>query len=67
MADVKTHRQPTLDEAFADIARRVLNIPTLETRNMDGLDFHDVAVWQVREALEEAWRAGAASKEPPKR
>lgn len=67
MADVKTHRQPTLDESLADIARRVLNIPTLETRNMDGLDFREVAVWQVRAALEEAWRAGAASKEPPRR
>ena len=67
MADVKTHRKPTLDETLADIARRVLNMPTLETRNSDGLDFHDVAVWQVREALEEAWRAGAASTEPKKR
>ena len=43
------------------IARRVLAIPTLETRKSDRLDFHDVAVWSVREALEHAFNAGRAS------
>ena len=36
------------------------NIETLETRNSDGLDFHDVAVWSIRDALEAAFAAGQA-------
>lgn len=50
-----------MNEVLADIAKRVLNIETLEMRKMDSLDFHDVAVWQVKKALEAAYRAGAAS------
>jgi hypothetical protein len=40
------------------------SIETLETRNSDSLDFHDVAVWSIRAALEEAFAAGqtAAAK-----
>ena len=34
---------------------------TLETRNSDGLDFHDVAVWSIRAALEAAFAAGQAA------
>ena len=33
-------------------------IETLETQNSDRLDFHDVAVWAMRAALEEAYEAG---------
>ena len=33
-------------------------IETLETRNSDRLDFHDVAVWAIRAALEAAYEAG---------
>ena len=35
-----------------------LRIETLETQNWDRLDFHDVAVWAIRAALEEAFEAG---------
>jgi hypothetical protein len=41
-----------------DIAQRRFFIETLETRNRDRLDFHDVAVWAIRDALEEAFEAG---------
>ena len=34
------------------------NIETLETQNSDRLDFHDVAVWAIRSALEDAYEAG---------
>ncbi len=44
------------DELLA-IARR-LGFGILETRNSDRLDFREVAVWQVREALEAAYEAG---------
>jgi hypothetical protein len=57
-------RKPTLDELLAAIAKETLHIDTLETRKSDSLDFHDVAVWSVKAALEAAYRAGlAAAKE----
>jgi hypothetical protein len=34
------------------------SIETLETRSSDRLDFHDVAVWAIRAALEDAYEAG---------
>ena len=39
-------------------AKHFHSIETLETRNRDRLDFHDVAVWSIRAALEEAFEAG---------
>jgi hypothetical protein len=50
-----------MKQALADIAKRLLDVETLEARNMDSLDFHELAVWQLRAALEAAYRAGAAS------
>jgi len=43
------------------IARRVLGIETLKTRKADHLDFHEVSVWQVEEALQAAYQAGRDS------
>jgi hypothetical protein len=40
------------------IARDVLGLATLETRKSDRLDFHDLAVWKIREALADAYLAG---------
>lgn len=34
------------------------NVETLETRKSDDFDFHDVAVWEIRKALEDAFIAG---------
>ena len=48
----------TLDQIFALIAQKHLFIETLETRNSDRLDVHDVSVWGVRSALEAAFKAG---------
>jgi len=48
----------TIDQIFALIAQKHLFIVTLETRHSDRLDFHDVAVWNVREALEAAFKTG---------
>ncbi len=47
-------KEPTLDELLAAIAKETLHIDTLETRKSDSLDFHDVAVWSVKAALEAA-------------
>ena len=43
---------------LASIAREHLQIPTLESRRSDHLDFHDVAVWQIEAALKAAFDAG---------
>lgn len=40
------------EATLAAIARDILFIETLEMRNSDRLDFHDVAVWSVHDALE---------------
>lgn len=48
-----------IDTIYALIAQKHLHIDTLETRHSDRLDFHDVAVWSVRDALEAAFKAGA--------
>jgi len=39
-------------------AKHFHTVETLETRNRDRLDFHDVPVWSIRAALEEAFEAG---------
>lgn len=57
----RTRKEPTVDELLDAIAKKHLDIDTLETRNSDRLDFHDVAVWSVREALLSAYQAGMAA------
>jgi hypothetical protein len=48
-----------IDSLLTLIAQKHLNIETLETRKSDRLDFHEVAVWTLRDALEAAFKAGA--------
>lgn len=48
----------TLDALPTRIAQDELCIETLETRRSDSLDFCDLAVWQLREALKAAYEAG---------
>ena len=47
-----------IDPLLTSIANEELLIDTLETRFSDRLDFHDLAVWQLREALKTAYEAG---------
>ena len=47
-----------LETLLTQIAQQHLGIETLETCKSDGLDFHDVAVWCLRDALEAAFNAG---------
>ena len=44
-----------------EIATKHFYLETLETRNSDSLDFHDVSVWSIRAALEAAFAAGQAA------
>lgn len=39
-----------------------LGLETLETRKSDSLDFHDMAVWEIKAALEAAYAAGKAAR-----
>ncbi|NVJ08782.1 hypothetical protein HUW63_26550 [Myxococcus sp. AM001] len=56
---LKPARAP--EETLERIAREALNIETLKTRNSDSLDFHDVPVWRLKEALEAAYQAGLSA------
>ena len=51
-----------ITKTLEQIAAEHLYIDTLKTRNSDSLDFHDLAVWQIKEALEAAFKAGQQSK-----
>jgi len=57
-------RDPRAQAAIqaAEIAAKVGHIETLEIRGRDGLDFHDLSVWVIREMLEAAYEAGRAAK-----
>lgn len=59
MSTKTTKRTQTYKDATVnEIAQRILGIDTLETRKSDSLDFHEVAVWTLTEALEAAFEAG---------
>lgn len=53
-----THEKNEPAALLAQIAAQYMDIPTLEARNRDSLDFHEVAVWQLKSALNAAYRAG---------
>ncbi len=52
--------------AVERIAREVLQLPTLDTRDADALDFHELAVWKIRDALLAAYDAGSATSATPR-
>lgn len=52
----------TRDEALAKIASTILDLETLETRNSDRFDFHELSVWGIKAALEAAFAAGREAK-----
>ena len=52
----------TPQETILKIAKRDLGVETLEERKSDSLDFHELAVWEIKVALEAAYQAGRASK-----
>lgn len=47
-----------MTEVIDAIALRELSIPTLESRGMDRLDFYNLGVLSIAEALQEAYRLG---------
>ena len=57
-AAAKCDREVEIDKLLAGIAKRELRVPTLDARNSDSVDFHEVAVWSLQRALRLAYRAG---------
>jgi hypothetical protein len=58
---MQTNYPRTAHQEIAEIAARHLGIEELEEQRSDSLDFHEVAVWDVRAALDAAYTAGRAS------
>lgn len=58
MSELEDRRR---EKVVLNVARRVLGLETLEARYSDELDFPELAVWQVRWALREAYEAGWAA------
>ena len=52
-----------LHDKLTKIANDCLYIETLETRNRDHLDFHEVSVWGLLDALNKAYDLGKKEKE----
>ena len=50
-----------MNEIINQIAKR-MGVETLETRHDDDIDFHDLAVWTIKEALQAAYKAGLNAK-----
>ena len=51
--------QELLDKVLIDIAQKHFpSVETLEVRNSDSMDFHDVYVESIRDALKDAFTAG---------
>ena len=46
------------EKIISEIAKSVLQIETLKVGNSDSIDFHELAVWEIEEALSEAFDAG---------
>jgi len=55
---IDTRDMNHLDTRLTRIAQQHLRIETLESRHRDSLDFHEVSVLELRDALEAAYRAG---------
>ena len=51
-----------MNKEIAEIASKILDLETLETRLSDEKDFSDQAIWNIKEALEAAYEAGKNSK-----
>ncbi|OJY33912.1 MAG: hypothetical protein BGP11_11085 [Rhodobacterales bacterium 65-51] len=60
MTRIKT-KAPTTAACLTRIAQVHLGLETLEERHSDSLDFHEVSVWSVRDALQAAFEAGQAA------
>ena len=49
-----------LEREFLRIAKECFFVETLEERKRDSLDFHNVSVWGISKAMEQAYNLGKA-------
>ncbi|MGL6196589.1 MAG: DUF6900 domain-containing protein [Thermoguttaceae bacterium] len=54
-------RFPDKENLVRYIATQMMSFETTETRNWDSLDFKEVAIWTLIDALDIAYRAGQNS------
>jgi len=52
-----------MNKEIEKFTKEILNIETLETRFDGELDFHDIAIWKLKELLEKVYQAGKNKKE----
>ena len=53
----------SMDEIIENIAKKHLQIETLENRGNDNLDFSEHSVCSLKKALEEAFKEGIKSRD----
>lgn len=56
-----TTTKTTVPARLLVTAAQMLDLDTLDTRNHDALDFHDMSVASIRRVIEMAYQAGRAS------
>lgn len=65
MTDQNSDQTPVTPDLLNIAQKYFVGLETLETQSSDELDFHDVAVWNLKGALEESYKAGRQSVPPP--
>ena len=55
-------KKESMDKVLEKIAQEYLYLETLETRMAGCDDFKEMAVWDIKAALEAAYKAGKESK-----
>lgn len=50
-----------MEKIIVEIAKKFFDVETLQTRNLDRLDFHEVSVGSMKAALDAAYKAGQDS------
>ncbi|MBO6850556.1 MAG: hypothetical protein JJ867_08835 [Marinobacter sp.] len=51
-------QQDKYDKIVVSLAKEILSIDSLEVRNSDSLDFYELSVWSIKEALIRAVKEG---------
>lgn len=56
-----------MEQETKQIATRAFGVETLEVRGLDSLDFHSVAIWEIKHAIEAAYFAGMQAAQAGKK
>jgi hypothetical protein len=60
--DIRLADTESREQAVARIALECVGLKTLKRRGRDALNFQDLAIWNIRDALQAAWDAGAEGR-----